>query len=115
MNTVQENAELFRMLQSALIEDKFLYGAFVASIESAIKELLATHRQGMCGKENSGQDYWEGRMKVRVTLMTENDKPVSALGENPEKELKRGWELFCALLNMQSDDRATLERVEIVE
>lgn len=39
MNTVQENIELFRKLQSALIEDKFLYNAFVASIESAIKEL----------------------------------------------------------------------------
>lgn len=39
MNTVQENIELFRKLQSALIEDKFLYDAFVASIESAIKEL----------------------------------------------------------------------------
>lgn len=38
MNTVQENTELFRKLQSALIEDKVLYGAFVASIESAIYE-----------------------------------------------------------------------------
>lgn len=41
MNTVQENTELFRKLQSALIDDKVLYGAFVASIESAIKELPA--------------------------------------------------------------------------
>lgn len=54
-------------------------------------------------------------MKVRVTLMTENDKPVSALGDNPEKELRKGWELVCALLNMQSDDKATLENAEIVE
>lgn len=38
MNTVQENIELFRKLQSALIEDKVLYNAFVASIESAIYE-----------------------------------------------------------------------------
>lgn len=38
MNTVQENTELFRKLQSALIEDKVLYDAFVASIESAIYE-----------------------------------------------------------------------------
>lgn len=41
MNTVQENIELFRKLQSALIEDKFLYDAFVASIESALKEVPA--------------------------------------------------------------------------
>lgn len=39
MNTDQENTELFRKLQSVLIEDKVLYSAFVASIESAIKEL----------------------------------------------------------------------------
>lgn len=39
MNTAQENTELFRKLQSALIEDKVLYDAFVASVESAIKEL----------------------------------------------------------------------------
>lgn len=53
-------------------------------------------------------------MKVRVILMTENDMPVSALGECPEKELRKGWELVCALLNAQSDDKATLEEVEIV-
>lgn len=39
MNAIQENTELFRKLQSALTEDKFLYNTFVASIESAIKEL----------------------------------------------------------------------------
>lgn len=36
MNTIQENTELFRKLQSALMEDKTLHDAFVASIESAI-------------------------------------------------------------------------------
>ena len=54
-------------------------------------------------------------MKVRVTLMTENDKPISVLGENPEEKLKRGWELICAMLNTMSDDSAALESVEIVE
>lgn len=54
-------------------------------------------------------------MKVRVTIMTENDKPISVLGENPEEKAKRCWELMLALLNTQSEDRATLERVEIVE
>ncbi len=39
MNADQENTELFRKLQSTLIEDKVLYDAFVASAESAIKEL----------------------------------------------------------------------------
>lgn len=41
MNTIQENTELFRKLQTALTEDKVLYGAFVASIASALKELPA--------------------------------------------------------------------------
>lgn len=41
MRTVQENTELFRKLQSALNEDKVLYNAFVASIESALKEVPA--------------------------------------------------------------------------
>lgn len=54
-------------------------------------------------------------MRVRITLMTENDKPISVLGKNQKKELKKGQELFLALLNAQNDDRATLENVEIVE
>lgn len=41
MNTVQENTELFRKLQSTLTEEKVLYDAFVASIASALKELPA--------------------------------------------------------------------------
>lgn len=36
MNTAQENTELFQKLQTTLTEDKDLYDAFVASIESAI-------------------------------------------------------------------------------
>lgn len=39
MNTIQENTEFFRKLQSSLTEDKVLYDAFVASIESALKEM----------------------------------------------------------------------------
>lgn len=34
------NTELFKKLQSALIEDEVLYDAFFASIEGALKELL---------------------------------------------------------------------------
>lgn len=39
MNTVQENTELFRKLQAALIEDEVLYNCFVESIASALKEV----------------------------------------------------------------------------
>lgn len=39
MNAIQENTELFRKLRSALMEDRILYDAFVASIESSLKEV----------------------------------------------------------------------------
>ena len=54
-------------------------------------------------------------MKVRVTIITENDKPVSILGENPEEKLKGAWEWLLAMLNTLGDDKATLEKVEVVE
>ena len=54
-------------------------------------------------------------MKVRVTILTENDKPVSALGDNPEEKAKRAWELMIALFNTAGEDRVTLEKVEIVD
>jgi len=54
-------------------------------------------------------------MKVRVTIMTENDKPVSVLGENAEEKVKRAWELAITLINSLSEDRAIVEKVEVVE
>ena len=56
-------------------------------------------------------------MKVRVTLITENDKPVSMLGENPEVTIKRAWELVLAVMSLESkdpSDRAFVESVEII-
>lgn len=54
-------------------------------------------------------------MKIRVTLMTENDKPVSTLGDNAEEKAKRAWEYFCYILNGNNpEERATVESVEIV-
>jgi hypothetical protein len=57
-------------------------------------------------------------MKIRVTLLTENNRPVSALGQNPTENARRGWELVCALLNSASGvnkDHVALEALEIVE
>ena len=56
-------------------------------------------------------------MKVRVTLMTENDAPVSSLGENPEEVIRNGWELLLGLMTVESDngDSAYVEKVEILE
>lgn len=54
-------------------------------------------------------------MKVRVTIRTENDKPLSVLGDNPEEKAKRAWEFMIALLNSQMNDKATLENIEVME
>jgi len=55
-------------------------------------------------------------MKVRVTLITENNSPVSALGENPEETIKNAWELMLCLIASVSDngDSAYVEKVEIL-
>ena len=56
-------------------------------------------------------------MKVRVTLMTENDAPVSSLVENPEEAIRNGWKLFLGLSIATSDyaDKSHVEKVEILE
>lgn len=56
-------------------------------------------------------------MKVRVTLMTENDCPVSNIGPNAEEKARRAWEALCAMINLAggpNKDKVTLESVEIV-
>lgn len=53
-------------------------------------------------------------MKVRVTLMTENDKPVEVLGEDAEEKVKKAWDMLVRLLNAVSKDTAYVENVEIL-
>ena len=53
-------------------------------------------------------------MKVRVTLMTENDKPVEVLGEDAEEKVKKAWDMLIGLLNRVSKDTAYVENVEIL-
>ena len=53
-------------------------------------------------------------MKVRVTLMTENDKPVEVLGEDAEEKAKKAWDMLIGLLNRVSKDTAYVESVEIL-
>ena len=55
------------------------------------------------------------RMKVRVTLMTSNDVPVSVLGDDPEEKAKQVWDIATAFLSAQGDDDIYVEKVEIVE
>lgn len=55
-------------------------------------------------------------MKIRVTLMTENDKPISNIGENPQEKARTAWRILCSMLNNYNlDEKITLENVEIVE
>lgn len=55
-------------------------------------------------------------MKIRLTIMTENDKPVENLGDNPEEKIKKAWDALLLMIAMMSDnkDTAYVERVEVV-
>ena len=53
-------------------------------------------------------------MKVRVTLMTENDKPVEVLGEDAEEKVKMAWDKLIGLLTIVGKDTAYVESVEIL-
>ena len=59
-------------------------------------------------------------MKVRITLITENNRPVSALGENPEDTIRWGWDVFLSTLlsladNKKNEDRFMIEDVQILD
>ena len=57
-------------------------------------------------------------MKIRITLMTENDLPVSELGDNPVEKIKAAWDSFLSSVLLFSDDPSEngyVEEIEIVE
>ena len=57
-------------------------------------------------------------MKVRITVLTENDKPLPPVDERPsEEQIVKAWQVifdFMALMG-KSDERATVESAEFVE
>lgn len=57
-------------------------------------------------------------MKVRLTIMTENETPVDVLDkyDNPEEKIKKTWDAVLALvtLNAPQGEEAYVEKVEIV-
>ncbi len=55
-------------------------------------------------------------MKIRLTIMTENNKPVENLGDNPEEKIKKAWDVFLSMIALMSEnnDNAYVERVEVV-
>lgn len=58
-------------------------------------------------------------MKVRVTLMTENDKPYPAgTSKKVMEEIAKGaWDMALILLMhmLKSDDKANVEKIEIID
>ena len=56
-------------------------------------------------------------MKIKLTLITENNVPVESLGDEPEEKIKRAWELGLSIIASLSDDKskAQVESVEILE
>lgn len=54
-------------------------------------------------------------MKIRVTLITENDKHFPIPKERIERLATESWGRVIKLLNELGDDSAYLERCELVE
>ena len=59
-------------------------------------------------------------MKVRLTILTENDKPLEALkafGDDPEEKIKKAWEFAFLMITLSSGtkDKIEVEKVEIVK
>ena len=59
-------------------------------------------------------------MKIRVTLMTENDKHPLCTDEEMVDITKQTWQVFLDMVNTQAkargdEDRAYVEKVELVK
>lgn len=56
-------------------------------------------------------------MKIKITILTENDKPVSALNGMTEDTIKLTWQVImnsiCAVSH-ENGDKATVLSVEIL-
>lgn len=53
-------------------------------------------------------------MKIRVTLMTENDKHCGLPKEKIEEVARGAWEMFLCMLN-RDNDRNFVEKIEVIE
>lgn len=53
-------------------------------------------------------------MKIRLTVLTENDKHVNVPKEELERKTKAAWNMFFAMLS-ESGETATIEKCEVVE
>ena len=53
-------------------------------------------------------------MKIRVTLMTENDKHMDASNDKLQEITKAAWDMLLAMVSAD-DETGYVESVEIVE
>jgi hypothetical protein len=55
-------------------------------------------------------------MKVRITVLTENDKPLPPVEKRPtEEQIKKTWQVIFDMMSLLGKDRATVEKAVIVE
>lgn len=57
-------------------------------------------------------------MKVRITVLTENDKPLPPIEERPSKEqIMKVWQFIFDMmtLNGEHNEKAIVEKVEFIE
>jgi hypothetical protein len=57
-------------------------------------------------------------MKVRITVLTENDKPLPPIGERPtEEQVVKAWQVIFDIMALMGEpnEKATVESVEFIE
>ena len=57
-------------------------------------------------------------MKVRITVLTENDKPLPPVEERPsEKLIVKAWQVIFDMMTLlgESNEKATVESAEFIE
>ena len=57
-------------------------------------------------------------MKIRITLLTENDKPLPPVEKRPtEEQIMKAWQFILDMLIFLggTNDRATVESAEFIE
>ncbi len=52
-------------------------------------------------------------MKTRITIVAENDIPMSVLGDNPNEKCKAVWEVILNFIALQSGETVNVEKVEV--
>lgn len=57
-------------------------------------------------------------MKVRITVLTENDKPLPPVGKRPtEEQVVKAWQVIFDMMTLmgESNESATVESAEFIE